>query len=105
MGSNPDQEMAPGDRMEIINGVSGDTRQMLAACKDATELEIAFKRCEERSIAFPDDGSDGKQLGLTVSLVDGMTLGIQAVAPDGLIAEHNKAFPMCNVAVDDRIIA
>lgn len=101
--ANPDSELAPGDRIEVVNGAEGDTQSMLTACKTAPTLNMRVRRCQEKTITLRKGGGSSG-LGFSWQIVDGMTLIITKVHEDGLVSEHNKAHPEHSIAAEDRII-
>lgn len=100
---NPSQELAPGDRIEVLNGVRGDAQAMLDACRTSSTLSITAQRCEERTIHFVRSASRQK-LGLSSQIVDMMTLIVTKIDDEGLVAEHNAKQPEYDIDREDRII-
>lgn len=98
---NPSLEVSPGDRIEAINGVEGDTQDMLNACKAATDLDMTLIRCTERTATFL---RNSKPLGLICQQIDGMTLIVGKVEEGSLVGEHNRRFPEHDIRREDRII-
>lgn len=88
--TDPDLLIAPGDRIVSVNGVSGDTNQMLQACK-AAELKLTVRKCDEKRVMlmkrFPE-----QKLGIAVEQCDTVTLVIAGVeeAGDSVVAEYNQ---------------
>lgn len=98
-----DTEVAPGDRIIVVNGVTGDTQNMLEACKNASELDVTVQKCEERTVLF-EKRSPSDKLGLQFDVCDGMTLLITKVEEGGLVEKHNQASPEFNILQEDRVI-
>lgn len=98
---NPSLEVSPGDRIEAINGVDGDTQDMLNACKAAADLDMTLIRCTETTATFL---RNSKPLGFVCQQIDGMTLIVGKVEEDSLVGEHNRRFPEHDIRREDRII-
>merc|ERR1712205_231676 len=87
--ANPTLQVAPGDRVVVINRVTNDTQAMLNECKTAPKLDMTVQRCTEKTITF--NKKSGQDLGLQVSKVDRMTLIVTKVLPGGLVHDHNQS--------------
>jgi len=98
--ANPGRELIPGDRVEVVNGVQGDSTAMLAECKTATELRFGVQRSEEKTVHL--NGS--ADLGMEFKCEDSMTLSIQQIMSSGAVTDHNLKFPGFKVTVEDRIV-
>jgi len=88
------EKIGPGDRVISINGIMGETRQMLDACKQAQELRLTVRRCEEITIRLERLRPE-QHLGLNLEACDTMSLVVTHVADDerSLVAEHNQSCP------------
>lgn len=87
-------KVGPGDRVIGVNGVMGDTRQMVDACKEAAELRLTVRRCEEITVRLQRLRPE-QHLGLSLEACDTMSLVVTHVADDvrSLVAEHNQSCP------------
>lgn len=101
--ASPDQLIAPGDRIVSVNGVSGETSQMVQACK-AEELKMTIRRCDEKRVTlarqFPE-----QRFGMEVEQCDTVTLLIASVDEgDSVCAEYNRTSGGFLLEKDFRII-
>lgn len=88
-----------------VNGIIGDTQRMVTACKEAPELKMMVRRCEEVAIRLAKR-ANFHILGLEVSPCDTMSLVVSRVLDDefSLAAEHNRQFPDFAIEKDFRIM-
>lgn len=102
--ANPDQLIAPGDRIVSVNGVGGETQQMVQACK-AAELKLTIRRCDEKRITLTKQFPE-QRLGMEVEQCDTVTLVIAGVdeTGDSVCAEYNRTSGGFLLEKDFRIV-
>lgn len=89
--ANRSQMIAPGDRIVSINGISGETSQMVQACK-SEELTLTIRRCEEKRVLitrkFPE-----QKFGMETEQCDSCTLvvvGVDDQSSESACGEYNR---------------
>lgn len=103
--ANFGKEISPGDRIVSVNGVTGDSQQMVNACKGAAELKLTIRRSEEMTMKLAKTSPD-QILGMDLELCDTMTVVITNIddGANSITAEHNRQAPDFRIEKDYRII-
>lgn len=106
--TEPQLQVRPGDRIIVVNGVRGNTRQLLDMCKNNQVLHMSLLRPPAKELApgvwlVVLDKTGGMKLGIDISQHDGRTLLVTEVR-EGLVQEWNRENPLHQVMPGDRII-
>jgi len=108
--ANPGKEMKTGDKIVVVNGVSGSTDQMLNQIKLLGEVDLVVLRQSQIVAPNVDNEfaaslvcSSGTLIGLACDFEDGQTLMIRTVGP-GVVAKWNVANPGKRIVAGDRIM-
>lgn len=101
--SNQSERILPGDRIIELNGIRGNTQQMLASCKGATELQVTVTTGVERTTQLVPTGGE-TSLGLTVEQCDMVSLVITKVEDGLAMMKGRREGPELEMKAEDRIV-
>lgn len=97
------EQLLPGDRIIELNGIKGNTQQMLASCKGATELKVTVTSgIEHTTYCTP---GKGEWLGISAEPCDQVCLVVTNVEEGSYT--HTKGMkegPELALHADDRIV-